>query len=1280
MASKSKKKKDILIYGAWPDPRSSGISSVVHDTITSANKEGRTVFLLTEGFDTKERLGPLSIKLMKVDGDKPFDWKETVKHIQEFHSLEELVKKDAAGHLNEGKQILDKVGLIHNHSDDLIPHYNINERNCNNYNTLISHIQAISGKKPALVRTRHDDAYQIGIDRLSRLTGLDWKELPIEEKLAYYKDGSPLKEIVEQHVKKNREELKQKYMFDDEYLNNAIDHVWWVMHKLRLWRQEAKDADAVVCLTDQDVAANKELVMPDKKNTSNFATIYNGSSFAPQDMGKIHGLLYEFHTQQKLECYRGGSQAKEGIKFKPEDKKVIFVGRAHQGKGIYELARSLGKLYKKGHKNIRGIFVGDFDEETRKKLAELDPENSKEYLLFTGRVNDPDQLAAILAFGNVTAIPSYYESFNLTGIESLKMGTPLVVTDFSGPGDVYIKNPQKQGVKIALPVSKPFKEGIDRYFGVDEESLAKQIETVITNDGLAYQLGQDGKKFVEEHYSHTRMGEEYAELYEKLLKKQSKKKSKKGNSGEMNACDTVTTWMNCKLYNEKPFTTLEAELSKSKELSRLFCYMCKKISTNQQDETYRQLSQIMGISQKGRIEEAQMAADWLIQEHNDFADAWHFKAINYARDKRFEEARDALVTGFKIAKTNREMTPELQSLLEENYNQLTKLVRARKRKKVYDEKFFKNSPDKKVELDTTYVLLADENLENNIQDLLSREKEEKFDIVIVKDNISGLSEFTEKYKDRLATVETEHKIWEKNKYNTDRTNGLIRIVLKNNNNGYLQRGLNMGIRKAIQSGSKNIKLVGYNNEIADALLELDSKRTLGGAAKYQKLDMLVQENKHLKAPTKVNTKKGNKKTVVFVGTTKNNTHGVPVVMNNIRTQLEQNPDYAVFSLINSFDDHKIMLYDQDGNCQTFLDRKDFVKFAKERGFKIDLMHIHSWHVADSYVPFHAKIRDNMPFAEFLEKLGKPKTLFTDHCNPLEILSRIKEHNDVEYDKLSDEGKAKFIKTEDLNKHLEVDWLKGWQATQIKCTREIMDIADAVVHVSGTQLDEEIKKIMPGLDPAKHSVIYNGLDLAKFADDPAVEKASKQLKEKYGLKDNEKVVLYAGRPDKEKGVFDLADAVKMLEHNSEIGKIKLIYLGNMDKMKTKLGNGKANILFPGRIDDRKELAAHYKMADVVVQPTWGECFNQVIGEGLAMGTPGIISDVSGPAEVYVSKGVAVGCKPKDPEDLAEKIKTVLTNKQLKEELGQKGKKYIQEHLSVESMYKQYLAMYDKLIAQ
>src|SRR3989338_4139531 len=351
----SKKKKSVLVYGTWPDPRASGISSVEHDVIQQVNVSGREVYLITPNWDNINS-NPLGISLMRVPKDRPFDWREVTAHREQFANLEELVEKDRKGELNRGSTIFGDVGIIHSHSDDMVPHYNANERNTNNYGTIQNHVERLSAFRPKLVRTRYDEIHA-AIDRLNRLTGLDWESLSPDQKEFYLEDGRRIQPVVETNISAHREELKERYKVTDEYLDQAVGHVWYVLHQIKLWKQETKDADTIVALTRNGLEKTINHTLSDGERRK-FTAIYNGTSFSVQDRAKIEGRLYDYHVNDGLTAYRGSSEQKESIHFNPEDKKVVFVGRPAVDKGIFELVESIARLYHNGNHNVRGIFVG----------------------------------------------------------------------------------------------------------------------------------------------------------------------------------------------------------------------------------------------------------------------------------------------------------------------------------------------------------------------------------------------------------------------------------------------------------------------------------------------------------------------------------------------------------------------------------------------------------------------------------------------------------------------------------------------------------------------------------------------------------------------------------------------------------------------------------------------------------------------------------------------------------------------------------------------------------
>ena len=104
---------------------------------------------------------------------------------------------------------------------------------------------------------------------------------------------------------------------------------------------------------------------------------------------------------------------------------------------------------------------------------------------------------------------------------------------------------------------------------------------------------------------------------------------------------------------------------------------------------------------------------------------------------------------------------------------------------------------------------------------------------------------------------------------------------------------------------------------------------------------------------------------------------------------------------------------------------------------------------------------------------------------------------------------------------------------------------------------------------------------------------------------------------------------------------------------------------------------YGFAEVVAQPTYGECFNQIAAEALAMGTPVVVSDFSAPGEIYVDSGAAFGCSVQDPEDLADKLYTALFDRERRKRTLAVGERLVAERLNVEAMGREYSNLYQEL---
>lgn len=178
------------------------------------------------------------------------------------------------------------------------------------------------------------------------------------------------------------------------------------------------------------------------------------------------------------------------------------------------------------------------------------------------------------------------------------------------------------------------------------------------------------------------------------------------------------------------------------------------------------------------------------------------------------------------------------------------------------------------------------------------------------------------------------------------------------------------------------------------------------------------------------------------------------------------------------------------------------------------------------------------------------------------------------------------------------------------------------------------------------VIYNGVDTEIFK--PCVEVS---LKEKYQIKDDEKVILgVASVWTKNKGWNDF------LKLSFELNdKIRIVLVGLNKKQMKMLPSNVIGIM---RTENVKELSLLYSMADIFVNPTYLDNFPTTNIESLACGTPVITYKTGGSPEA-IDKETGIVVQQGDIESLKNAIYSVLA----------KGKMYYADkcRLRAEKMY-------------
>ncbi len=182
---------------------------------------------------------------------------------------------------------------------------------------------------------------------------------------------------------------------------------------------------------------------------------------------------------------------------------------------------------------------------------------------------------------------------------------------------------------------------------------------------------------------------------------------------------------------------------------------------------------------------------------------------------------------------------------------------------------------------------------------------------------------------------------------------------------------------------------------------------------------------------------------------------------------------------------------------------------------------------------------------------------------------------------------------------------------------IADKAETILPVS-----EYIKNHFNSVAPnEKMDVLYNCIDIQTF--DVNKKYNTNELKEKYGVADDDFVYLYTGRICPEKGILELVKAFKNVAKENE--KAKLLIVGSrwynliakdeyFEQLIQESKGFEDKIIFTGYVFP-KDMPSIYTLGDVLVIPSmWEEPFGVVALEGMAMKIPIISTDSGGLVEV------------------------------------------------------------------
>jgi len=353
-------------------------------------------------------------------------------------------------------------------------------------------------------------------------------------------------------------------------------------------------------------------------------------------------------------------------------------------------------------------------------------------------------------------------------------------------------------------------------------------------------------------------------------------------------------------------------------------------------------------------------------------------------------------------------------------------------------------------------------------------------------------------------------------------------------------------------------------------------------------------------------------------------------------------------------------------------------------------------------PVHIDISDSLPdvIAEDIKKWGRgiqffSKILMYNYLSASKMVNELVRSEDFKFDLVVAHDWLSIIAGISIKKELGIPLvfhvhsnergrtLGNGSAVVSNIENRGGQMADRVITVSYAMQDELIQA---GFPAEKIRVCYNGVDPKKYSPDQVSQERIDAVRQRYGLDNEDMMILFVGRLVWIKGVDKLIRAMPHVLQKVPNAKLVIVGLGDMrDYLEGLVRNLHLEDVVKFRFEfiPEEERIAHYASCDVAVYPSLYEPFGIVTLEAMSMEKPVVVgaAGTSGMREIVSITGsdkCGFHINPNDPTDIAWGIVSAIKDPAKRVQFGRNGRKRVLEHFTWDAAAKSTIKIYSELL--